>query len=120
MTARSTVSSLVSVSLGDGAAEVDGSEGGEDERLQGGDQADLEEEERRGRRAAVIQPSAAIPSRTASAPPMNRMIRWPARMLANSRTESDMQPHEVREQLEHEDEAGHAARGRPPGIRLLR
>ena len=34
------------VLLGDGAAEVDGSEGGEDERLQGGDQADLEREDR--------------------------------------------------------------------------
>src|SRR5215213_7935756 len=34
------------VMLGDGAAEVDGSERGEDERLQGRHQADLEEEDR--------------------------------------------------------------------------
>src|SRR3954447_3952531 len=33
------------VVLGDSAAEVDGREGGEDERLKGGDQADLEEEQ---------------------------------------------------------------------------
>src|SRR4051794_29633207 len=36
---------LLLVLLGDGAAEVDRGEGGEDEGLQGGDQADLEEEE---------------------------------------------------------------------------
>ena len=35
-------------------------------------------------------PSAASPSRTASPPPMNRSSRWPARMLANSRTESEI------------------------------
>src|SRR3954451_2824080 len=46
MTARSiTGSPCGSVRLGDRAAEVDGSEGGEDERLQAGDQADLEDEE---------------------------------------------------------------------------
>src|ERR687888_301740 len=33
------------VVLGDGAAEIDGSQGGEDERLQGRDQADLEEKQ---------------------------------------------------------------------------
>src|SRR5918994_3842529 len=38
------------VVLGDRAAEVDGSEGGEDERLQRRDQADLEEEDRDARR----------------------------------------------------------------------
>src|SRR5262249_31199217 len=42
VTARSTVDcSFDLVRLGDGAAEVDGSEGGEDERLQAGDQHDL-------------------------------------------------------------------------------
>ena len=39
---------------------------------------------------SVSQPSAASPSSTASPPPMNRISRWPARMLANSRTESEM------------------------------
>src|SRR4051794_30425389 len=34
-----------SVALGDGAAEVDGSQGGEDERLKGGDQPDRKDEE---------------------------------------------------------------------------
>src|SRR3954447_17536412 len=38
------------VGFGDGAAEIDGSEGGEDERLQRGDQADLEEVERDAQR----------------------------------------------------------------------
>src|SRR3954468_13736991 len=46
---RLTVSSLVSC-LGDGAAEVDGSESGEDECLQAGDQHDLEDEEGDGDR----------------------------------------------------------------------
>src|SRR3954451_21456136 len=46
---RLTVSSLVSC-LGDGAAEVDGSESGEDECLQAGDQHDLEDEEDDGDR----------------------------------------------------------------------
>ena len=31
----------------------------------------------------------AMPSRIARPPDMNRMIRWPASMLANSRTESE-------------------------------
>src|SRR3954470_21660533 len=47
MTDRSTVFSL-SVLLGDRAAEVDRGQGGEDERLQRRDQADLEEEEGHG------------------------------------------------------------------------
>src|SRR5215217_5260777 len=42
---ESTGSPLRSVMLGDGAAEVDGGQGGEDERLQRGDQPHLEEEE---------------------------------------------------------------------------
>src|SRR5947209_9806798 len=46
----STLCSLVSVMLGDGAAEVDGSQGGEDERLQRGDQDHLEDEEGDGDR----------------------------------------------------------------------
>src|SRR5215213_5001978 len=54
----------------------------------------------------ITTPSASIPSSTARPPVMNRMIRWPARMLANRRTESD-EPHEVREELEDEDEALH-------------
>ena len=32
----------------------------------------------------------AMPSRIARPPAMNRMIRWPASMLANRRTESEM------------------------------
>src|SRR4051795_3497453 len=46
MTDRSTVAPLVL--FGDGAAEVDRGQGGEDEGLQGGDEADLEEEEGHG------------------------------------------------------------------------
>ncbi len=43
---------LLLVSLGDGAAEVDSGERGEDECLQRGDQADLEREQRRCRTGA--------------------------------------------------------------------
>src|SRR5436305_13839 len=43
-------SSFVSVGLGDRLAEVNGCEGGEDERLQRGDQHDLEQEEDDGQR----------------------------------------------------------------------
>jgi hypothetical protein len=38
----------------------------------------------------VRAPSAAMPSRTARPPPMNSNRRWPARMLAKSRTESEI------------------------------
>src|SRR5918997_624660 len=38
----------------------------------------------------VTHPSTARPRITASPPPMNRMSMWPARMLAKSRTESEM------------------------------
>src|SRR5215210_6469040 len=43
---RSTAGLLWLVMLGDGAAEVDRGQGGEDERLKRGDQAHLEQEER--------------------------------------------------------------------------
>ncbi len=74
--------------FGDRAAEVDSGEGGEDERLQGGHQADLEREQRIPN-GIVNQASAETPRITASAPAMNRMIRWPARMFANRRIVSD-------------------------------
>ena len=38
----------------------------------------------------VSAPSAAMPSSTASPPPMKSSSRWPARMLAKSRTESEI------------------------------
>src|SRR3954465_3748658 len=50
MTDRSTAIAPL-VLLGDGAAEVDRGQGGEDEGLQGGDQADLEQEEGDGQHA---------------------------------------------------------------------
>ena len=78
------------VGLGDRAAEVDGGERGEDERLQRRHQADLEEVEERRRAAAGTRRAPASPSRTARPPDMNRMIRWPASMLAKRRTESEM------------------------------
>src|SRR3954447_8433139 len=46
MTARSTVTPWLVPFLGDGAAQVDRGEGGEDEGLQRGHEADFEEEER--------------------------------------------------------------------------
>src|SRR3954467_1214294 len=48
MSEMSTVLLAPLVLLGDGAAEVDRGEGGEDERLEGRDEADLEEEEGHG------------------------------------------------------------------------
>ena len=78
------------VGLGDRAAEVDGSERGEDERLQRRDQADLEEEERDAERERERRRAPRCPSSTARPPDMNRMIRWPARMLAKRRTESEI------------------------------
>ena len=39
---------------------------------------------------SVNKPSAASPSSTARPPPMNRISMWPARMFANSRTDSEM------------------------------
>src|SRR3954447_19526687 len=50
MTDRSTANAPL-VLLGDGAAEIDRGQSGEDEGLQGGDQADLEQEEGDGHRA---------------------------------------------------------------------
>src|SRR3954453_24142389 len=45
-----TCAPFLLVLLGDRAAEVDGCQGREDERLEGGDQADLEDEEDEGER----------------------------------------------------------------------
>src|SRR5829696_3626770 len=58
------VSLLGLVVLGDRAAEVDGRQGGEDERLQRRDQADLEGEEQHAERQGE-KPKASKPSSTA-------------------------------------------------------
>ena len=77
---------LVVLVVVDRAAEVDGGQGGEDERLQRGDQAQLEQVDGDPERQREPAEAAASPRITASPPAMNRMIMWPARMLANSRT----------------------------------
>src|SRR3954462_9150640 len=75
--------------LGDSAAEVDGRQRGEDERLKRGDEAHFEDEQDTpsGR---DTQPTASSPRITARPPDMKRMIRWPARMFAKRRTLSEI------------------------------
>src|SRR5215203_395718 len=90
------------VGLGDRAAEVDGREGGEDERLQRRDQPDLEEEDRDAERddhdAERLDP---------------QQHRQPARHEQDDQVAGEDvgeetngerdQPHEVRQQLQYED-----------------
>ena len=64
---------LRSVVSGGGAAEVDGTKRKKTIAI-----------------GSVLTPIAAIPSSTTSPPPMKRISRWPARMFAKSRTESEM------------------------------
>ena len=72
-----------------GSAEVDGRKRGEDERLQGCDQQDLEEEEddRHGQ-GEHAQRGDAEQHHQAAAHEQDQ--QWPARMFANNRTDSEM------------------------------
>ena len=108
------------VVLGDRAAEVDRGQGGEDERLQRGDQADLEEEEG-DRRSAAVNDAERRRGRAGptSPPPMNRMSRWPARMLAKRRTESEMSRMKCEMTSMHEDRSRPRRRSTPAGIQAL-
>ncbi len=80
---------LVVLVVSDRAAEIDRGQGREDERLQRGHQAQLEQEDQDPDRQRE-PPERLQPRITASPPAMNRMIMWPARMLAHSRTVSEI------------------------------
>src|SRR3954462_4303611 len=97
------------VVLGDGAAEVDGSQRGEDERLQRRDQADLEEEQDDPERER--HPAQRLEAEQHREPAGHEQDDQVAGEDVGEETygEAD-QPHEVREEFEHEDEHGH-----PPG-----
>src|SRR5918994_2958350 len=101
------------VVLGDRAAEVDGREGGEDERLQRRDEADLEGEEQHAEReredAERLQ--AEQHGEATGHEEDDQVPREDVREETNTQRE---QPHDVGEELEHEHEdrhpAGHAGR----------
>src|SRR3954453_12186478 len=97
------------VGFGDGAAEVDGSQGGEDERLQRGDQPDLEEEEDDPERQG--QPAQGGDAQQHGQRAAHEEDDQVAREDVGEQSHGERhQPHDVREQLEHEQEAGHPAR----------
>src|SRR4051794_22007241 len=103
---RKLTAGLLLVGFGDRAAEVDGRQGGEDERLQRGDEADLEDvdgEAQRQRHDA--DGDHAQQDRHAAGHEQDDQVAG-----EHVREQSDGQrddPHQVRQQLEHEDEAGH-------------
>src|SRR5215210_7396472 len=106
---ESTGSPLSSVVLGDRAAEVDRRERGEDERLQGGHEADLEEEqdhaEREREHAEELEPQ------QDGEPAGHEEDDQVAGEDVGEQSHGERyEPHEVREELEDEDEAGHEAR----------
>ncbi len=74
--------------VGDGFAEVNAGERREDEGLVRGDQP-ISKRKKTMAHGTVITLSAARPRITERPPPMKRMSRWPARMFAKSRTESE-------------------------------
>src|ERR687888_176890 len=96
------------VMLGDRAAEVDGSQGGEDERLQGRDQADLEEEQDHAQRER--DPAQHLePEQHGEAAGHEQDDQVTGEDVGEKTYGERDQPHEVRDELEHEDERGHAA-----------
>src|SRR3954449_7581831 len=101
--------SFALVVLGDGAAEVDGSQGGEDERLKRRDQADLEEEEDHPERER--DPAQHLdPEQHDEAAGHEQDDQVAGEDVGEETYGEADQPHEVREELEDEDEDGHPAR----------
>src|SRR3954452_18032853 len=101
------------VVLGDSAAEVDGRQRGEDERLQGGDQADLEQEQDDAeRQREPADERRAQQHREAAGHEEDDQV---AGEDVGEETDAERdQPHEVRHELEDEDE------GRHPPVDALR
>src|SRR5829696_6708883 len=106
MSARSTRGLLWLVLLGDGAAEIDRGERGEDEGLQGRDKADLEEEEDdpRGEGDDAQRFDAQQHHQAAGHEQDDEVAGEDVGEETNGERD---QPHEVREELEYEDEALH-------------
>src|SRR3954451_15693456 len=96
------------VGFGDGAAEVDGSQRGEAACLKCGDQADLEEEQRDAQRQRdpAQGGDAQQHGQRAAHEEDDQVAREDVLKQSNGERH---QPHDVREQLEDEDEDGHAA-----------
>src|SRR4051794_2837320 len=105
---RKLTAGLLLVRLGDRAAEIDGRQGGEDERLKGGDQADLEhvDREAQGQRDDADGDHAQEHRHAADHEQDDQVAG--EHVGEESDGERD-DPHQVREQLEHEDEPGHRA-----------
>src|SRR4051794_17510943 len=97
------------VVLGDRAAEVDGSQRGEDERLQRCDQADLEDEEDHAERERdPAQHLEAQQHREAAGHEQDDQV---AGEDVGEKTDGERdQSHEVRHELQDEDEDGHPSR----------
>src|SRR5215211_6502680 len=108
MTARSTTGLLWLVLLGDGAAEIDRGERGEDEGLQGRDKADLEEEEDdpRGEGDDAQRFDAEQHHQAAGHEQDDEVAGEDVGEETNGERH---EPHHVREELEDEDEPRHRA-----------
>src|SRR5215211_4818637 len=105
-TSVSNTGGLLLVVLGDRAAEVDGRERGEDERLKSCDQADFEQEDRDpDREGEPAEHLDAEQDGEAAGHEEDDQVAGED-VGEESYGERD-QPHEVREELEHEDEHGH-------------
>src|SRR3954468_13511193 len=105
------------VGLGDRAADVDRGQSGEDERLQGGHQADLEQVEHDAQRQQEHADSrdAEDDGQTAGHEQDDQV---PGEHVGEQTHGERDDPHDVRQQLEDEDEAGHGA-GHPRGDEAL-
>src|SRR3954454_23946244 len=105
---RRFTAGLLLVGFGDRAAEVDGRQGGEDERLKRRDEADLEDVDRETQRQRDdADGDDAEQDRHAAGHEQDDQVAG-----EHVGEEPDGQrddPHQVRQQLEHEDEGGHAA-----------
>src|SRR4051794_15836302 len=100
-------SPLELVVLGDRAAEVDGREGREDERLQGGHEAHLEEEDRDPRRDD--HDAERLDAEQHGEPARHEQDDQVPGEDVGEKTDGERdQPHEVRQELQYEDERLHA------------
>src|SRR4051812_37301851 len=105
---RKLTAGLLLVGLGDGAAEIDGRQGGEDERLKRGDEADLEHVDRKpqGERDDA-DGDHAEQDRHAAGHEQDDQV--PGQHVGEEPDGERDDPHQVRQQLEYEDERRHAA-----------
>src|SRR6476661_10560174 len=112
MTGSSTsmVGSSLSVGFGDGLAEVDGGEGGEDERLQRGDQHHLEQEEDDGQRQRHDADGGEAEQDDESAA-HEQDEQVPGQDVREQPNRERDDPHELRDHLDHEQEGLKRSRG---------